>query len=84
MDLLKVYQPSTRFSGMSGEGMALWGFTDHMHSRHLAFYKQVYPEPASNNIGMSSLEEQIAELEAELTKTPYNKSYLQAHRPDKG
>ena len=37
-------------------------------------HKQVYLGRAAINIGMSSLEEQIQELEAELTKTPYNKA----------
>ena len=37
-------------------------------------HKQLYLGRAAINIGMSSLEEQIQELEAELTKTPYNKA----------
>ena len=37
-------------------------------------HKQLYLGRAAINIGMSGLEEQIQELEAELTKTPYNKA----------
>jgi hypothetical protein len=39
-----------------------------------ALHKQLYLGHATINIGMSGLEEQIQELEAELTKTPYNKA----------
>jgi len=40
----------------------------------IVFPQQLYLAHAAINIGMSSLEEQIKELEDELVKTPYNKA----------